>query len=309
MSTLDVSVVVNACRDSETLRVCLRQLVEQARRMSAEVILAVNTAEDELPHAERDALDAIVDRIVFEPEVGKSCALNTGGREARGRVLAMTDDDATICPNWLEAISRPLLEGDRYAGTGGPVMPLFPEGGGPDWFRNLMARGTAHLLGPYQYLGPDRMEYTDDSLGSPMPFGANWAFRREVFVANPMNPELGANRITKFHGCEDTELNKRLLRAGHRLLYVPEARVYHPVIPERMTLEYVRYRYHAQGRAAARMNRILGDPPADVDRLRRKIRGKRVGPLRRLLLGRRRAIRREMRGALYAGELEETLAS
>ena len=40
-------------------------------------------------------------RYLFEPQPGKSYALNSGIREARGTVLAFIDDDVTVEPSWL----------------------------------------------------------------------------------------------------------------------------------------------------------------------------------------------------------------
>lgn len=301
-----LTAIVKTVRDTDTLRECLRRLADQARPLAAEVLLVVNRPEDELSAESREALSAIVDRLIYEVEPGMAHAVNAGVKASRGAILALTDDDATPDPGWLDAVTRPLREGDVYDGASGPVLPVFPEGGAPAWYRRLLGSGNSHFLGPWHYLGHKPVEYRADTLGSPLPFGVNWAFRREVLLANPLRPELGANRVTKFHGGIDTEVTQRIARAGHRMLYVPEARVYHPVIPERLTLEYVRGRYRNHGRATAILREFLGDPPADVEHLKRKVKAKRVGPIRRLLLGKGRAVRRELRGELYAGELMET---
>ena len=38
-------------------------------------------------------------RYLFEPQQGKSCALNAGIQAARGEILAFTDDDVTVEPD------------------------------------------------------------------------------------------------------------------------------------------------------------------------------------------------------------------
>src|SRR5688500_504515 len=48
-------------------------------------------------------------RYVFEPRQGKSHALNSGAAASAAEVIAFTDDDVRIDPDWLEAAVEPLL--------------------------------------------------------------------------------------------------------------------------------------------------------------------------------------------------------
>ena len=61
-------------------------------------------------------------RYLFEPLQGKSHALNAGIREARGDIVAFTDDDVTVKPTWLENLTSALHDGE-WAGAGGCVLP------------------------------------------------------------------------------------------------------------------------------------------------------------------------------------------
>jgi glucosyl-dolichyl phosphate glucuronosyltransferase len=45
-------------------------------------------------------------RYVFEPKQGLSHARNAGIQEAQGNILAFTDDDVTVQPNWLQKPDR-----------------------------------------------------------------------------------------------------------------------------------------------------------------------------------------------------------
>src|SRR5580704_1493640 len=47
-------------------------------------------------------------RYVFEPQPGKSYALNSGIREALGEILAFMDDDVTVEPTWLQNLTANL---------------------------------------------------------------------------------------------------------------------------------------------------------------------------------------------------------
>jgi len=61
-------------------------------------------------------------RYLLERQQGKSYALNAGIREARGDILAFTDDDVTVEPTWLNSLTS-ALHGSEWAGVGGRVLP------------------------------------------------------------------------------------------------------------------------------------------------------------------------------------------
>src|SRR5467141_928239 len=80
-------------------------------------------------------------RYMFESQQGKSFALNTGVREARGRLIAFTDDDVTVHPDWLTHIVD-TMEKFSCAGVGGRIVPIWtvPK---PDW---LETEGPNRLM-------------------------------------------------------------------------------------------------------------------------------------------------------------------
>ena len=49
-------------------------------------------------------------RYRFEPQQGKSYALNAGIGEARGDILAFMDDDVTVEPVWLQDLTSALCD-------------------------------------------------------------------------------------------------------------------------------------------------------------------------------------------------------
>jgi FkbM family methyltransferase len=308
-----VSVIVTACDDSPALRRCLETVAKQARPLSGEVVLAVNAAQDVLAADVRRALEAACDRIVFEPRVGKSHALNAAVRASRGEVIAFTDDDAEPQEGWLRALVEPLLDPDRdpaLVGCGGPVEPVFAPDA-PEWLRTLVSSKATHFLGPRHDLGSDPVDYVFDSEAETgAPLGASCAYRREVFDAYFFDPRLGPNRATGLRGGEDFLLARRLLRDGYRLRHLPEARVRHPVEPSRTTEAYVLRGYYLQGIERVRIERALGvelETLSELRAMRRHLQGK---LLWKLLRGRRDPVwRLRLRTKLenYRGLIEETL--
>src|ERR1700688_727241 len=80
-------------------------------------------------------------RYLLEKRQGKSFALNTGIENARGEVIAFTDDDVLVDADWLFALLNAF---DKYdcVGVAGKIVPVWnsPK---PDWFT---------LDGPYRLM-------------------------------------------------------------------------------------------------------------------------------------------------------------
>ncbi len=167
-------------------------------------------------------------RYLFEPQQGKSFALNSGIREARGKILAFTDDDVTVHPAWLQNITAELRNGE-WAGSGGRTCPEHSFSA-PPWLE-LQGR---YALGPLAIfdLGDQALELKEP------PFGNNMAFRREMFEKYAgFRIDLGPQPGSEIRS-EDTEFGNRLLAAGERLRYEPSAVVYHAVPKNRIRKEY-----------------------------------------------------------------------
>jgi glycosyltransferase involved in cell wall biosynthesis len=181
-------------------------------------------------------------RYIFEAQQGKSHALNTGIREARGEVLAFTDDDVTVESTWLENLTANLL-GNEWVGAGGRV---FPEPGVvfPSW---LALNGPHSMAGLLVLL--DRGSAACELIEAP--FGANMAFRKAMFEKyGGFRTDLGPP--PKLRG-EDTEFCLRLMKTGERLRYEPSAVVYHAVPADRLKKTYFLSWWFGHGRCMMRL--------------------------------------------------------
>jgi glycosyltransferase involved in cell wall biosynthesis len=169
-------------------------------------------------------------RYVFEPNAGKSHALNRGVLEAHGDVLAFTDDDVTVEPTWIQNLTANLNNGS-WAGAGGRTLPEQPFQA-PSWisFRRRHALAPLALFDPALAAGP-----LDEA-----PYGVNMAFQRKAFeryggFRTDLGPGLGSGSPQK---SEDSEFGDRLLASGERLRYEPFALVYHSVPAGRLKKSY-----------------------------------------------------------------------
>jgi glycosyltransferase involved in cell wall biosynthesis len=183
-------------------------------------------------------------RYLFEPQQGKSYALNTGVREARGDVLAFVDDDVAVEPTWLQNLTAPL-NSEKWAGTGGRTL-LPGAFSAPEWMTMDGPDNQGDVLAALFDLGPEPCE-----LNRP-PYGANMAFRREVFERHGLfRTDLGPQPGNEIRS-EDTEFGRRLMAAGEKLGYEPSAVAYHPVHANRMHKSFFLKWHFDFGRAMVR---------------------------------------------------------
>jgi glycosyltransferase involved in cell wall biosynthesis len=197
-------------------------------------------------------------RYEFEPQQGLSRARNAGIRAARGQIIAFIDDDVIAEPTWLNVLTSSLHDG-KWAGAGGRIVPP-QDFTPPDW---LTVGGETDLLGallPLFDLG--------DQAGKMKrpPYGANMAFRKDMFEKYGMfRTDLGRCGDKMLMG-EDIEFGSRLMSAGECLHYEPYSVVEHPVPMERLSKKWFRAWWYGFGctRILERAERppILGIPHA-----------------------------------------------
>lgn len=276
---LSVTVIVTAIATSDALRKCLDIVRKQVLSAGGELLLSMNIDAASLPESDHHSLSSLCDKLIFEPRVGKSHALNSAIRMTRGEVVAFTDDDAVPCDGWLKALIDPLLSPGRHpllVASGGPVTPIYPENT-PVWYRPLIEAKHMHFLTPYVNYGEEAFEYDESTLTKATgPIGANCAYRREIFNKYHYEPRLGPNRDTGLRGGEDSLVNMLLMRDGYRFCYIPDACVWHPVHADRMELPCLKRSYFVNGLECIRANRIAyGEPRIRLfNTLKKLLRGK-----------------------------------
>jgi GT2 family glycosyltransferase len=196
-----VSVVICAYDAERTLEECLESL-RRLRYPDYEVIV--------VDDGSTDGTRAIAERfpefkLVSWENRGLSAARNEGVRLASGEIVAYTDSDCAVDPDWLTHLVARLESGD-WAGVGGPNLPP-PE---DDWIPEVVARSPG---------GPTHVLVTDDE-AEHVP-GCNMAFWRDRLI------EVGLfDEVYRAAG-DDVDICWRLQDAGHRIGFAPAALVWH----------------------------------------------------------------------------------
>jgi glycosyltransferase involved in cell wall biosynthesis len=146
-------------------------------------------------------------RLVHEPRKGLGCARNAGLREAKGDVLAFTDDDCQVAENYYAALAREYRDIRGPAVIGGRV-----EIGDP-------------LDLKYTYKNvPERQTFDGRNWGFIL--GCNFTFNRAAYVAiGPFDERFGPGAL--FRSADDIDFIIRGYLAGVPVLYTPDTCVYH----------------------------------------------------------------------------------
>lgn len=112
---MKVSVVIPAYNEEKYLPNCLKTLEKQTYpRDNFEIIVVDNNSKDKTAEIAR----AAGARVITEKKQGHIFALNTGMHHAKGDIIATTDADTQVNPNWLAVIDKVFQDQEVVAVTG-----------------------------------------------------------------------------------------------------------------------------------------------------------------------------------------------
>jgi len=208
------SVIVPAYQAVETLPACLSALAGQTVSPSDyEVIVVDDGSTDNTAGVARAAGVT----VITQPHAGAATARNRGATAARGKLLLFTDADCAPVPGWIEALSIPFADSE-VAGAKGTYLSQQ---------RDLVARFTQlEYEDRYDRMaGSERIDFIDT-------YSA--AYRRDIFLLNN-------GFDTSFLIDEDQEFSFRLAEKGYKLIFAPEAQVFHQ--HNRTLAQYIRRKF------------------------------------------------------------------
>lgn len=244
---LHVSVVLSTYNRAAMLPRALDALLAQRTDVRYEVILVDNNSIDSTREVGARYVVTSHNRLryIFEPRQGLSHGRNAGIAAAHGAIIALTDDDVEVAPDWIQQLTRAFEEHPDAAYIGGRVLPRWAVPP-PAWLT------TAHWS-PLAL-----QDYGEETLriGPAFPVclvGANLAFRASVFERIGLfQPSFG--RIKDGIGStEDHEMQLRLWQAGLEGVYVPRVLMMADIPADRLTKAYHRRWHRGHGRHCARM--------------------------------------------------------
>ena len=196
-----VSVVVPVFNAQETIRECIQSLLNlNYPKANLDLIFVDNASTDKtseiLSQYEQDI------RILHEPTKGPAAARNKGILNAATEIIAFTDSDCVVDPDWLRHLIPPLEN------------PLVGAAGG-----TILAKRPFSRIERYGEIIHDH----NSSINVFMPpavITMNCTSRLSVLKKVNFFDE-------RFIRCEDVDLSYRISQSGYMFAFQPHALVYH----------------------------------------------------------------------------------
>ena len=147
--------------------------------------------------------------LVFlkRPHNGPAAARNYGAAKAKGQYLAFIDDDCAPAPNWLQALSTCFSDSPDCAIGGRTINALEKN--------------------PYSTVSQMIVDYFYRRFNSDPSNARFFTSNNLAFPSRRFHSIGGFDTSFRLAAAEDRDICDRWLQHGYRMIYVPEALVYH----------------------------------------------------------------------------------
>ncbi|MBA3844458.1 MAG: glycosyltransferase [Actinobacteria bacterium] len=210
MSDLPTSSVVISTRDrGELLRDAIASVLAGSHLPDELVVVDQSRVHGELSVEPGAAHTEI--RHIASATKGLGRSRNIGIAAARHDVVVIIDDDVVVEADWLEQVLRALVAAGPRAVVTGRILPGVDE---------------ANAGRAVSVKTDERPETHEGRIGFDVLFGNNMAFRRSVTEEIGLFDErLGPGG--RYGSADDNDFGFRLLEAGYRIHYAPQAVLRH----------------------------------------------------------------------------------
>jgi len=241
---MEISLIICSYNRADSLKETLLSLDNQSySKNNWELIVVDNNSTDHTKEV-IDTFATTLPNLIyrFEERQGLSFARNTGINLARGDIIVFTDDDVLPANNWLAEIK---INMDMYHcdACGGYISPLW-EKAPPAWLTEIF---YGYLAIKTDSAGPRQL-----TSSAELPFGANMAFRKEVFSKFSVFDTNKGRVGNVLSSGEDSDMFQSILDGEGMIYYFPHIKVQHKVEAFRTRKNYFRrWRYQSSKNIAA----------------------------------------------------------
>lgn len=202
---LNISVVIPAYNEADTIASCLTALVSQIKPGDEVIVVDNNSSDATAEIVRRYSEKQASVRLISEPQQGVQFARNRGFDEAKGDIFGRIDADTIVSAGWIEAVRAyySLPENEKIGVASGRTGYYdLPFQGMTEFFTDMFTHGANQKLA-----------------GTHSIHGANMSLRRSTWEA--IRSEVCMN----FGIMEDQDLGYHVTQAGYLTGYIPTARV------------------------------------------------------------------------------------
>jgi glycosyltransferase involved in cell wall biosynthesis len=197
-----ISVIIPTFNSAKELTKCLESLKTQTISNEKYEVIVVDDGSND---GTKDAVATYPVKYIYQQNRGPAAARNHGVSEAQGEIILFTDADCEPQPNWIEEMIRPM-DNPQVIGVKGTYKTRQKE---------LMAR-IVQIEYEHKYERMKKFKYIDfiDTYSA--------AYRKDIFLKY-----RGFDERYPKASVEDQEFSFRLSHDGHKMVFNPEAVVYH----------------------------------------------------------------------------------
>lgn len=199
---MNVSIVVPAHNEAQSLGACLEALSHQKSTHNVEVIIVNNASTDRTEAVAKSWQKQLSLTIINEPLKGRGRARRSGFAAAKSDIILSTDADSIVPSDWVERLVRVLVESPQAAAASGS---------------SYIADGTRITNWTMKTGMPISLRLYRLFIGHYMLTGANFAIRRQAY-------EAAGGFDASQDMLDDVDLAFRVSRIG-RILYLKEPKV------------------------------------------------------------------------------------
>ena len=235
----EVSIIIPTKNEGDVLKNCLNSIqnLEYPKDKMEVIIVDAHSRDNTVEIAKKFGC-----KVVYENVGTRAGACNIGVKNAKGEYIAFTDADCVLQKDWMKNLIKQFND-EKIASVGGPNTT--PED--DTEFAKCVGAVLSFLSKPGARYGlvADRATWTFHNSG------CNAAYRKDVI-------EEAGGFNNKLVTCEDEEMDYRIGEKGYKLLFTPDAVVYHYRRPTWKRFYKQAYKYAVGRMQAIKLHRKIG---------------------------------------------------
>ncbi len=214
------SVLICTYNHHELLERCLHALIIEETTEKPDQVVVVNGGDERADKVVQSFLSQSQIEIKLIKTINRNLATsrNVGLAHCAGDIIAMTDDDARVFPDWVTQMKRVHQEHPEAGAVGGPVLGLNSN--------SLISKVADVITFP---------NWSSARYVRTLP-GVNISYKLDVVE------RVGTQDENLFRG-EDVDYNWRVLESGQKIYFDPLIKVYHFHRPTMKSLLHQHYMY------------------------------------------------------------------
>lgn len=255
ISNIDISVIIPTYNREDFLTNTIKSLLDQNFE-NYEIIVVDNACLDSTKKlVELSNNNKIPIKYICEPNMGLHNARHIGAKEAKGDILLYIDDDVIADKNLLKEIIKFYSDPDVGC-VGGKILPKW-EVEPPEWI-NLFPKCYLSILDDED--GPKEVQWI---------YGCNFSIRKELlFKVGGFNPDaFGDKKMWWYRGDGEIGPLRKVHNISKKVIYNPNAVVWHFIPKSRLTIDYFKERAFKSGIEAGYVKYHYSNEPINLIKL------------------------------------------